>query len=73
MRTVDDIRTCRRWRKKCSQHDVSLSKGSTRHGAHAVVQLVEALRNKPEGRGFGSGWYHWNFDIILPPALWHWG
>jgi hypothetical protein len=23
---------------------------------HAVAQLVEALRNKLEGRGFGSGW-----------------
>jgi len=28
---------------------------------HAVAQLVEALRYKPEGRGFDSSWYHWNF------------
>jgi hypothetical protein len=28
---------------------------------HAVAQLVEALRYKPEGRGFDSRWYHWNF------------
>jgi hypothetical protein len=27
----------------------------------AVVQLVEALRYKPEGREFDSGWCHWNF------------
>jgi len=35
---------------------------------HAVSQLVEALRYKPEGRGFDSRWCHWNFsiDIILP-------
>ena len=34
---------------------------------HAVAQLVEALRYKPEGRGFDSRWCHWIFivDIIL--------
>jgi hypothetical protein len=26
----------------------------------AVTQLVEALRYKPEGRGFDSRWCHWN-------------
>jgi len=26
----------------------------------AVVQLVEALRYKPEGCGFDSRCYHWN-------------
>jgi hypothetical protein len=26
---------------------------------HAVAQLVEALRYKPEGRGFDSRWSHW--------------
>ena len=29
----------------------------------AVVQLVEAMRYKPEGRGFDSRWYHWNFSL----------
>jgi hypothetical protein len=29
----------------------------------AVVQLVEALRYKPEGRGFDSRWSHWNFSV----------
>ena len=28
---------------------------------HAVAQLVETLRYKPEGRGFDSRWCHWNF------------
>jgi hypothetical protein len=28
---------------------------------YAVMQLVEALRYKPEGRGFDSRWQHWNF------------
>ena len=28
-----------------------------------VVQLVEALRYKSEGRGFDSRWYHWNFSL----------
>jgi hypothetical protein len=30
---------------------------------HAVAQLVEALRYKPEGRGFDSRWYNWNFSL----------
>jgi hypothetical protein len=34
--------------------------------------VVEALRYKPEGRGFDSRWCHWIFfiDKILPAALW---
>jgi len=31
---------------------------------HAVAQLVEALRYKPECRGFDSRWCHWNFSLI---------
>jgi len=30
---------------------------------HAVAQLVETLRYKPEGRGFDFRWYHWNFSL----------
>jgi len=30
---------------------------------HAVAQLVEALRYKPEGCGFDSGWCHLNFSL----------
>jgi hypothetical protein len=39
-------------------------------GTLLVVQLVEALRYKPHGRGFDSRWWHWNFftDIILPAS-----
>jgi hypothetical protein len=29
-------------------------------GGRAVAQLVEALRYKPERRGFDSRWCHWN-------------
>jgi hypothetical protein len=29
----------------------------------SVAQLVEALRNNPEGRGFDSRWSHWNFSV----------
>ena len=41
-------------------------------GGHAVAQLVEALRCKPEGRGFDSpiGSLEFFIDIILPAALW---
>jgi len=30
---------------------------------HAVAQLVEALRYKPEGREFDSRWCHLNFSL----------
>ena len=32
-------------------------------GGHAVPQLVEAPRYKPEGRGFYSRWCHWIFSL----------
>ena len=37
------------------------------HMGHALVQLVEALLYKPDGRRFDFQWCHWNlpFDIIL--------
>ena len=41
-------------------------------GEHAVVQLVETLRYKPEGRGFDSRWYHWNFSLTYSFRL-HYG
>jgi hypothetical protein len=31
---------------------------------YAVVQLVEALHYKPEGRGFDSRLCQWNFPLI---------
>jgi len=34
-----------------------------RDTGHPVVQLVEAMRFKPEGRGFDSLWCHWNFPL----------
>jgi hypothetical protein len=30
---------------------------------YAVVQLVETLRYKPEGRWFDFRWSHWNFSV----------
>jgi hypothetical protein len=33
------------------------------HKGHAVAQFVKALRNTPEGRGFDSRWFHWNFSV----------
>jgi hypothetical protein len=41
---------------------VWLAKVNQRQG-HAVLQLAEALRYKPEGRGFNSRWCHCNFSM----------
>jgi hypothetical protein len=30
---------------------------------HAMAQLVETLRYKPEGRGFDCWWCHWNCSL----------
>jgi hypothetical protein len=38
-------------------HSIFLNMG------HAVAQLVEALRYKPERRGFDSRWCLWNFSL----------
>ena len=32
------------------------------HKGHSVARLAEALRYKPEGRGFDSQWGYWNFS-----------
>jgi hypothetical protein len=41
------------------------------HFVHAVAQLVEALRHKPENHGFDSPMESLEFiiDLIIPAAL----
>ena len=34
-------------------------------GGHTMVQLAEELKYKPEGCGFDSRWWHWNFSLTL--------
>jgi hypothetical protein len=41
----------------------NLSLKNTFLTGHAVAHLFEALRYKPEGRGFDSRWCHWNFSL----------
>ena len=45
-----------------TQFGIILS-STDRQREHAVAQLVEALRYKPEGRGFDSRWCQWNFSL----------
>jgi hypothetical protein len=33
--------------------------------SYVVAELVEALRYKPEGHGFDSRWFHWNFSLTF--------
>jgi hypothetical protein len=51
-----------------------LSTGFVWFEVHAVVQLIEALHYKTEGRGFDSRWDHW-VSIWHNPfnRTWHWG
>jgi hypothetical protein len=46
-----------------------------RNHKNAAVQLVQALRYQPEGRGFDFRSRHWDFliNLILLAALWAWG
>jgi hypothetical protein len=43
-----------------------ISTSSYHDQGYAVVQLVVALLYKPEGRGFYSRWFHWNFTLTKP-------
>ena len=47
---------------KHTEHCIYFNKLFSKTG-HAVAQFVEALRYKPEGRGFDSQWCHWNFSL----------
>jgi hypothetical protein len=47
----------------CTEHSTSVNLLPTSICGHAVAQLVEALRYKPEGRGFDSPWCHWDFSF----------
>jgi len=41
----------------------------TSRQGYGVVQLVEALRYKPEGRRIDSLWCHWNFSVDMALGL----
>jgi hypothetical protein len=49
---------------KFTFQDASYFFGYIKTGGYAVAQLVEALRYKPEGRGFDPRWCDWNISLI---------
>jgi hypothetical protein len=51
------------FRPHCIFLDLYQKSHSETKVGHTVAQLVEALRYKPEGRGFDSRWYHWHFSL----------
>jgi hypothetical protein len=58
-------------KKLCTKISLMLGKPKQVPG-HAVVQFVEALRDKPEGRWFDTRWCHWNFSLTSSFRL-HYG
>jgi len=53
-----DIDLCQRTRDGLSR-----TLGAILYTISYFKHLVEALRYKPEGRGFDSRWCHWNFSL----------
>jgi len=57
------------WGKNLSQYHFVRQKSHTdapvegNNPGHSVARLVEALRYKPEGRGFDSRWCHCDFSL----------
>ena len=68
---TDDIPSCLRTKKRKKSFLVSVEPNNIYFNLmwlrvsveHAVAQLVEAVRYKPEGRGFDSRWCHWIFSL----------
>jgi hypothetical protein len=48
---------------------------SIKYNIDRDMQLVEALRHKPEGRGFDSRWCQWEFSVTksFRATLWPYG
>jgi hypothetical protein len=68
------------WAEDSKLHRLKIQGGSgiewtKQNSGHAVRQVVEALRYKPEGRGFDSLWslkLKCFIDVILLAAQWPW-
>jgi hypothetical protein len=46
-----------------NNHDIAIYTSYYKYVEHAMAQLVEALRYKPEGHGFDSRLCNWNFSL----------
>jgi hypothetical protein len=49
--------------KRQEKKNIKIKESNNNKRGHAVAHLVEALRYKPEGRGFVSRWCHWIFSL----------
>jgi len=58
VRDIACLTVCEIKRSLCVKHQMPVPKWG-----HAVAQLVEAPRYKPEDHGFDSRWCHWNFSL----------
>ena len=53
----------RKTRVNSTKHRKQQQQQQYLHLGHPVARLVDALRYRPEGRGFDSRWNHWNFSL----------
>jgi hypothetical protein len=52
-----------RWERSYEPYMLAFRSIGRSQSGYVVAKLVEALRYKPESRGFDSQWSHWDFSL----------